>query len=64
MPGPPAPAYAWPVGTGNTILYWYGACTLVVLVCAAVIAALTIVGRRRKSARYRTRSLDPSSPEE
>lgn len=52
------------MGTGNTILYWYGACGLFVLTFTAVVVGLLIVGRRRKSARYRTRSLDPDQVEE
>ena len=47
------------MGTGNTILYWYGACIMFVLVTTAIVAALVVVGRRRKSVRYRTRALEP-----
>ena len=47
------------MGTGNTILYWYCAFLAFGLVVAAVITVLVVVGRRRKSVSYRTRTLEP-----
>lgn len=52
------------MGTGNTILYWYGACGIFVLFFTSVVVGLMIVGRRRKSTRYRTTSLEAEAGSE
>jgi len=52
------------MGTGNTILYWYGACGIFVLFFTSVVVSLMVIGRRRKSVRYRTQSLEPEQAPE